>query len=116
MHHLHSIHHAPFHQLTEFSIRRLVHPIHTVPFPGPAGALPTISPYREAQRISPELLDAIVEHGRRLKTLCLDWWLIGPEDLPALLLALPQVSVLQLGIAMPFIKLVREDSLLPQRH
>ena len=110
--HLGSIHYLPFVQLQVFAVRRLVHPVASLPFPPVGVAVPTVQKGYEPSMIPVELLEAIVdgETELRLRILRLDWWELGPNELDGLVKTCSALKALNVAISFPLVKMVCTDN------
>nr|XP_018267193.1 uncharacterized protein I303_01178 [Kwoniella dejecticola CBS 10117]OBR89351.1 hypothetical protein I303_01178 [Kwoniella dejecticola CBS 10117] len=100
--HLDSIHCLPFAQMQHFSLRRITHPVHLLPFP-PANApsMPVIPTDMTFRPIPDDLLQAIIENGSRLQNLCLTWWEMSQDNYLAILTNCKQLRKLEVALAGP---------------
>lgn len=108
--HLSSIAEVPFHQLKRFAVRRLIHPVATLPFPPTHVLVPQQLASHKTGPIPCDLLDVIRTEGDFLEDLCLDWWEISGLAMEAILLACPRLRKLQVDVKATVLDIVSYDS------
>ena len=82
------------------------HPISRLPFPPPSAGAP---PFRLLPEVlAKELARCIMDNGRDLDELCIDWWDLSPGQLGPLLSTLPNLRILRVSVQMSMHKLVSQ--------
>ncbi|KLT42684.1 hypothetical protein CC85DRAFT_76887 [Cutaneotrichosporon oleaginosum] len=106
MNHISSIAEVPVGQLKRFVVKRVVHPIATLPFPPLGVIVPQPDATHNKEPIPYELLELIRNGGDLLEDLCLDWWDISGLAFEAILLACPRLRRLQVSIRATVLDIV----------
>lgn len=96
--HLSSIHVVPFKQLERFAVRRVPHPMATLPFPPSNIAVPATLPTHTTELIPYDLVYMISKNGGRIKHLALDWWQLTDPNLEELLAGCPNLRTLRISV------------------
>ncbi|WWD09552.1 hypothetical protein V865_007679 [Kwoniella europaea PYCC6329] len=100
--HLESIHHVPIPQLKHLAIRRSIHPTNLLPFPPPnALTYPPCRPDMALQAIPDTLFNAIVDKGKQLRSLCLNWWEITQGEFTTVMSNCTELKTLEIALAAP---------------
>lgn len=104
--HLSSIAEVPIGQLKRFAVRRMVHPVATLPFPPMNVLVPQQLPTHKTEAIPADLLQVIRTESDLLEDLCIDWWEISGPAMEAILLACPRLRKLQVAVKAPVLDIV----------
>ncbi len=105
LNYLSSIADIPIAQLKRFVVRRVVHPIATLPFP--LGVIvPQPDGTHKKDTIPSDLLELVRNEGDLLEDLCLDWWDISGPALEAILLSCPRLRKLQVSVRATVLEIV----------
>ncbi|GMK57160.1 hypothetical protein CspeluHIS016_0310000 [Cutaneotrichosporon spelunceum] len=106
MNHLSSIAEVPLGQLRRFIVRRVVHPIATLPFPPMGVIVPQPDATHNKGPIPSGLLNLVRNEGGLLEDLCLDWWDVSGPALEAILLACPRLRKLQVSVRATILDII----------
>ena len=87
-------------------MRRVPHPISRLPFPPPSAGAPPFCLLPDV--LAKELVKGIMDKGRDLDELCIDWWDLSAEQLGPLLSTLPNLRILRVSLQMSMHKLVSQ--------
>lgn len=93
-------------QLTRFHIRRVVHPIATLPWPPANVVQPVPLPTHTLGMIPASFLSLITDEGSLLEDLCIDWWEITQSDLEAILTNCPRLRCLQVAASTSILEII----------
>jgi hypothetical protein len=92
-------------------VRRIVHPIATLPYPPRTVAVPPRLATHIPGEIPDDLLEALCDDGSELEELCLDWWEFTPTQLEQLVTHCTGLRKLQIAVKASLMDIV---STLPQ--
>lgn len=104
--HLDSIDAIPVAQLTRFHVRRIVHPVATLPWAPSNVVRPVPSPSHALSKVPPSFLSLITDEGSLLEDLCIDWWELEQSDLEAILTNCPRLRSLQVAVSTSILDIV----------
>lgn len=93
-------------QLTRFHVRRVVHPVATLPWPPANVVQPVPLPTHSLGQIPAAVLSLLTEDGSLLEDLCIDWWEISQSELEAILTSCPRLRSLQIAASTSILEIL----------